>query len=417
MSQQPSDALHDPTTSDGGLGISDYPTPHTDRQSTVDYALTVNGREMTVTDAWIGESLLYALRERLGLPGSKNACEQGECGSCSALLDGRLVATCCVLAADAVGSDIRTVEGLASEGELTDVQRAFVEQGAVQCGFCIPGHGRRHPRSARSQRPGHGAGVARGDLRKSVPLHRLRPDLRCVPPSTGGTDQCRRLACHPPSPASAARRVSARAYCDPTRRRRPRGGSRSRLTCGWTACCGARRCAARSRTRASRIWTRALRCSSPACTRSSPTTTCGAAAPTVSNTTTSRSSRTRWRCSTASRLRPSPRTIRRSLRGPSRRSRSSTTCSSRCRIPRWLCGRRRETSTPTATCSATSGCGTVTRAPSARSSSRAATRSARRTRRSSARSRGWRCPARTAAWSCSSRPNGCMSTVTRSPRA
>jgi aerobic carbon-monoxide dehydrogenase small subunit len=139
MSQQPSDALHDPTTSDGGLGISDYPTPHTDRQSTVDYALTVNGREMTVTDAWIGESLLYALRERLGLPGSKNACEQGECGSCSALLDGRLVATCCVLAADAVGSDIRTVEGLALEGELTDVQRAFVEQGAVQCGFCIPG--------------------------------------------------------------------------------------------------------------------------------------------------------------------------------------------------------------------------------------------------------------------------------------
>ena len=113
MSQQPSDALHDPTTSDGALGISDYPTPHTDRQSTVDYALTVNGREMAVTDAWIGESLLYALRERLGLPGSKNACEQGECGSCSALLDGRLVATCCVLAADAVGSDIRTVEGLA----------------------------------------------------------------------------------------------------------------------------------------------------------------------------------------------------------------------------------------------------------------------------------------------------------------
>ena len=139
MSQQPSDALHDPTTSDGALGISDYPTPHTDRQSTVDYALTVNGREMVVTDAWIGESLLYALRERLGLPGSKNACEQGECGSCSVLLDGRLVATCCVLAADAVGSEIRTVEGLAPEGDLTDVQRAFVEQGAVQCGFCIPG--------------------------------------------------------------------------------------------------------------------------------------------------------------------------------------------------------------------------------------------------------------------------------------
>jgi aerobic-type carbon monoxide dehydrogenase small subunit (CoxS/CutS family) len=139
MSQQPSDALHDPTTSDGGLGISDYPPPSADKQATVDYALTVNGTELVVTDAWIGESLLYALRERLGLPGSKNACEQGECGSCSALLDGRLVATCCVLAADAVGSEIRTVEGLAPEDELTDVQRAFVEQGAVQCGFCIPG--------------------------------------------------------------------------------------------------------------------------------------------------------------------------------------------------------------------------------------------------------------------------------------
>jgi carbon-monoxide dehydrogenase small subunit len=136
---QPSDALHDPTTSDGALGFSDYPVPSADKQVTVDYALTVNGRELVVTDAWIGESLLYALRERLGLPGSKNACEQGECGSCSALLDGRLVATCCVLAADAVGSEIRTVEGLAPEGELTDVQRAFVEQGAVQCGFCIPG--------------------------------------------------------------------------------------------------------------------------------------------------------------------------------------------------------------------------------------------------------------------------------------
>ena len=255
-----------------------------------------------------------------------------------------------------------------------------------------PGHGRRHPRPARSQRPRHGAGAARGDLRKSVPLHRLRPDLRCVPPSTGGTDPCRRLACHRPSPASAARPVSARAYCDPTRRRRPRGGSRSRPTCGWTACCGAGRCAARSRTLASSSWTPARRCSSPACTRSSPTTTCGAAAPTASSTMTSRSSPTRSRCSTASRSPPSPRTTRRSPRGPSRRSRSSTTCWSHSRIRRRRSGRRRERSTPTATCSGTSGCGTVTRAPSARSSSRAVTRSARRTRRSSAPSPGWRCP-------------------------
>jgi carbon-monoxide dehydrogenase small subunit len=108
-------------------------------EATDSYTLSVNGQELAVTDAWIGESLLYVLRERLGLPGSKNACEQGECGSCSVLLDGALVAACCVLAADAAGSDVRTVEGLSPEGELTDVQRAFVEQGAVQCGFCIPG--------------------------------------------------------------------------------------------------------------------------------------------------------------------------------------------------------------------------------------------------------------------------------------
>jgi aerobic carbon-monoxide dehydrogenase small subunit len=107
--------------------------------ATESYTLSVNGADRPVADAWIGESLLYVLRERLGLPGSKNACEQGECGSCSVLLDGVLVASCCVLAADAAGSDVRTVEGLSPEGELTDVQRAFVEQGAVQCGFCIPG--------------------------------------------------------------------------------------------------------------------------------------------------------------------------------------------------------------------------------------------------------------------------------------
>ena len=99
----------------------------------------VNGEPRHADDVWEGESLLYVLRERLGLPGSKNACEQGECGSCSVLLDGVLVASCCVLAADAAGSDVRTVEGLSPTGELTDVQRAFVEQGAVQCGFCIPG--------------------------------------------------------------------------------------------------------------------------------------------------------------------------------------------------------------------------------------------------------------------------------------
>lgn len=116
-------------------------TTHLDRSTghTENYKLTVNGRDLDVTDAWLGENLLYVLRERVGLPGSKNACEQGECGSCSVVMDGALVASCCVLGADAVGSDIRTVEGLAPHGELSDVQRAFVEEGAVQCGFCIPG--------------------------------------------------------------------------------------------------------------------------------------------------------------------------------------------------------------------------------------------------------------------------------------
>lgn len=103
------------------------------------YTLTVNGREREVRDAWIGESLLYVLRERLGLPGAKGACEQGECGSCTVMLDGRAVCSCLVLAASAVDSEIATVEGLNTDGSLTDVQRAFVEQGAVQCGFCTPG--------------------------------------------------------------------------------------------------------------------------------------------------------------------------------------------------------------------------------------------------------------------------------------
>jgi carbon-monoxide dehydrogenase small subunit len=101
--------------------------------------LTVNG-ERREADVWAGESLLFALRERLGLPGSKNACEQGECGSCSVLLDGQLVCSCLVLAAQADGHQVVTVEGLSGEeGELHPVQDAFVQTGAVQCGFCTPG--------------------------------------------------------------------------------------------------------------------------------------------------------------------------------------------------------------------------------------------------------------------------------------
>ena len=103
------------------------------------YTLNVNGTEHPVKDAWIGESLLYVLRERLGLPGSKGACEQGECGSCTVVIDGSAVCSCLVMAAAAVDSQIATIEGLADDGTLTDVQEAFITEGAVQCGFCTPG--------------------------------------------------------------------------------------------------------------------------------------------------------------------------------------------------------------------------------------------------------------------------------------
>ena len=100
---------------------------------------TVNGEPREVDGLWEGESLLHVLRERLGLPGSKNACEQGECGSCSVYLDGELVCSCLVLAGQAEGREVTTVEGLAEEGELSPVQEAFLAAGAVQCGFCTPG--------------------------------------------------------------------------------------------------------------------------------------------------------------------------------------------------------------------------------------------------------------------------------------
>lgn len=99
----------------------------------------VNGEQRTADEVWPGESLLRVLRERLGLPGSKNACEQGECGSCTVLLDGDPVCACLVAAGQAEGREVRTVEGLAPAGQLDPVQRAFVEAGAVQCGFCTPG--------------------------------------------------------------------------------------------------------------------------------------------------------------------------------------------------------------------------------------------------------------------------------------
>ena len=101
-------------------------------------SFTANG-ERVEADVWAGESLLTTLRDRLGLPGSRNACEQGECGSCSVLLDGALVCSCLVLAAQADGHAVVTVEGLAENGTPNRVQAAFAEAGAVQCGFCTPG--------------------------------------------------------------------------------------------------------------------------------------------------------------------------------------------------------------------------------------------------------------------------------------
>jgi carbon-monoxide dehydrogenase small subunit len=116
--------------------------------------LTVNGAEQSADDVWPGESLLYLLRERLGLPGAKNACEQGECGSCTVYLDGEPVCSCLVAAGQAQGRDVVTVEGLASEDRMHPVQEAFVETGAVQCGFCTPGLVvAAHDLLARTERP------------------------------------------------------------------------------------------------------------------------------------------------------------------------------------------------------------------------------------------------------------------------
>ncbi|MEV6245370.1 2Fe-2S iron-sulfur cluster-binding protein [Streptomyces sp. NPDC051742] len=121
----PSESVHASTDSDEH--------PHTS------YTLRVNGVDRPVTGSWIGESLLYVLRERLGLAGAKDGCSQGECGACNVQVDGRLVASCLVPAATAAESEVRTVEGLATDGEPSDVQRAMAKCGTVQCGFCIPG--------------------------------------------------------------------------------------------------------------------------------------------------------------------------------------------------------------------------------------------------------------------------------------
>lgn len=135
-----SDAGIDATTTggsaDGGPGA-----PRPGAGTVAPYVLTVNGVERRVDDAFASESLLHVLRDRLGLPGAKNACEQGECGSCSVLVDGQLVCACLELAAAATGCAITTIEGIGGDAAplLTDVQEAMLTSGGVQCGFCTPG--------------------------------------------------------------------------------------------------------------------------------------------------------------------------------------------------------------------------------------------------------------------------------------
>ncbi|MFG1810416.1 (2Fe-2S)-binding protein [Streptomyces sp. NPDC049040] len=125
---------------------------------------TVNGRPQEADDVWEGESLLYVLRERMGLPGSKNACEQGECGSCTVRLDGVPVCSCLVAAGQVQDRRVDTVEGLAGEdGELSPIQQAFVDAGAVQCGFCTPGL-----LVAADELLEHNASPSDGDIREAL---------------------------------------------------------------------------------------------------------------------------------------------------------------------------------------------------------------------------------------------------------
>ncbi|WP_369169717.1 2Fe-2S iron-sulfur cluster-binding protein [Streptomyces sp. R28] len=132
----------DPEAAEGpaqAAASDDVPALPGEEHPLASYVLRVNGVERPVSDAWIGESLLYVLRERLGLAGAKDGCSQGECGACNVQVDGRLVASCLVPAVTAAGAEVRTVEGLAQDGQPSDVQRALARCGAVQCGFCVPG--------------------------------------------------------------------------------------------------------------------------------------------------------------------------------------------------------------------------------------------------------------------------------------
>ena len=152
--------------------------------------LTVNGEGREVEGVWEGESLLYVLRERLGLPGSKNACEQGECGSCSVYLDGVLVCSCLVLAGQAEGAEVLTVEGIADGEGLHPVQEAFLEAGGVQCGFCTPGLiVATHDLLARNPRPSDPEirEALAGNLCRCTGYEKILDAVRLAAEKTGGT--------------------------------------------------------------------------------------------------------------------------------------------------------------------------------------------------------------------------------------
>jgi hypothetical protein len=149
------------------------------------YTLVVNGVEHEVQDSWIGESLLFVLRERLGLIGAKGACEQGECGSCSVQIDGQLVCSCLVLAAASIGRPITTVEGLAARGAPTDVQQAYVDGRCRPVRVLHPRADHGHPRSARPGGRTHRDADPRGAVGQRLPVHRVRTHHRCRPAGGG----------------------------------------------------------------------------------------------------------------------------------------------------------------------------------------------------------------------------------------
>ena len=398
---------------------------------TVSYSLRVNGRDHEVDDAWIGESLLYVLRERLGLPGAKNACEQGECGSCSVLVDGALVCSCLVLAAAAVDREIVTVEGIcrpdAATGALSDVQQAFVDEGAVQCGFCTPGlvmavhdlldrgaDPRPTSRSARrSPATSAGARATGASWRPCGPpcVRASAATADAGPDCVDHVDRERRRTATP-----ARRRRGGVGDERPPARRRSQGAGRVRLlrpTCGPRACCGARRCARRTRRPASVASTcrhalaipgvRAvltardvpgasrLRPRAPPTSRCSPTTSCA---------------------TTASRWRRSPPTIPRRPAGRAPPSSSTTRCSNRSSMPRSAIADgaaappRRQRVPPA---------GDPPRRPRGRGRVvvEGTYEIGMQDQAPSAPRRGWRSPPTTAASTCTSRPSGCTPTASQ----